>query len=99
MSIIGRAWAGVTGAARWISCQPVAAGVAEQRASICRQCPSVVPMRVRGTVLAAGFCGDPLAATNRTCGCLVLWANDGGRPDAAAGKVTCSGEKCPQGRW
>lgn len=99
MSIIGRAWAGVTGAGRWISCQPVADAEAEQRAEVCRCCPSMVPMRVRGTVLGAGFCGDPLAVTSKTCGCLVLWSRDGGRPDTAAGKVTCSGESCPQGKW
>ena len=99
MSIMGRAWAGVMGAARWISCRPVADGVAEQRASVCRACPSLVPMRVRGTVLAAGFCGDPLAQTNRTCGCLVLWSGDGTKPAAPAGKVTCQGEACPQAKW
>lgn len=99
MSLIGRAWAGVTGAARWISCQPAAAGVAEQRASICRVCPSLVPMRVRGTVLGAGFCGDPLASTNKTCGCLVLWSGNGAKPDQPAGKTTCVNERCPQGKW
>jgi len=99
MSIVGRAWAGVTGATRWLTCRLATDAEAGRRAEVCRCCPSLVPMRVRGTVLGAGFCGDPLSVTTRTCGCLVLWSRDGGKPDTAAGKVTCSGEACPQGKW
>jgi len=99
MSILGRAWAGVTGAGRWLTCRPATDAEAGRRAAVCRACPSLVPMRVRGTVLAAGFCGDPLAVTNRTCGCLVLWSGDGTRPSVPAGKVTCQGEACPQAKW
>lgn len=99
MSILGRAWAGVTGAGRWLTCRPATDAEAGRRAAVCRACPSLVPMRVRGTVLAAGFCGDPLAKTDRTCGCLVLWSGDGTKPAAPAGKTTCVDERCPQAKW
>ena len=91
-------WAAITGAAKWIACTPVDGAAATERAAVCVGCPSLVRVRVKGLDLTAGFCGPPLAPTANTCGCLVLWGTTE-RPDAAAGKCTCKGEKCPQGRF
>ena len=95
---LSRVWTAITGAARWLGCTPADAPEAQRRAGICASCPSMVRARVLTTGHVAGFCGKPLTETATTCGCLVLWMPDGAMPQAA-GKCTCSPERCPQGRW
>lgn len=53
----------------------------EARRARCRACPS----RVRRW--GSDWCGEPLTATDRTCGCLVY------------GKTLVGSEACPQGQW
>ncbi len=91
-------WAAITGAARWMTCESVSPEEAARRASICHGCGTRVVMRVRGTPYAAAFCGDPLVPTKVSCGCLVAYGT-GATATTPAGKVTCRGEQCPQGRW
>jgi hypothetical protein len=86
------------GLAKWMRCERVTGTVAESRAAICRTCPSLVHLRIKGTAYTAGFCGEPVAPTATTCGCLVLWGETT-NPKRPAGKTTCSEEHCPQGKW
>lgn len=92
------AWAAIAGAARWLTCSPAEPVEAARRAAKCEACPSRVLVRVRGVGLLAAFCGAPMTETSSTCGCLVQWGRE---LDALepAGKATCAGEACPQGRW
>ena len=86
------------GLAKWMLCDRVDGTEAERRAAICRSCPSLVEMKIKGTSYTAGFCGKPIAPTATTCGCLVLWGEIT-KPTRAAGKTTCGEEHCPQGKW
>ncbi len=91
-------WAAIAGAAKWLACARADDATATERARICAGCPSLVRVRINDSGLTAGFCGPPIKPTETTCGCLVLWGTTV-RPETAAGKCTCDGERCPQGRW
>lgn len=105
-------WAGLAGAAKYLACRKRAG--AEQLA-VCRTCETATVNYHKTFGLYSLFCGKPLEAIDKTsCGCLLgtMRASDvphGRLPEEVrrivrlnvipAGKATCNGQRCPQGKW
>ena len=106
-----RWWTGLKDVAHSIVADEAPPEVQRERAATCAGCEHMVPHRaieLYGMKAAPRFgtCGKFLRPTDTTCGCLVLaesedWAplQINGRYYQAAGKLTVSDAKCPQGRW
>lgn len=100
-------WAGIQGAATWLTSPKVGDDVARDRLRICNGCDSMTWGRVIGIGYAA-TCGELSKPNDRECGCLIaVAAPQDQKPTRAEltisgrpyGKLECDGQRCPQRKW